>query len=84
MDDRQRQTLQQNTIVLNVVYAESQCFPKVLRDNNVIWDLNTILCVLTQKVEILRLFWQPTFVGGKENFLQKLDGMVSIWRLDLR
>jgi hypothetical protein len=47
MDDRQSQTLQQNTIVLNAVYAESQFFRKVLQDNNVIWDLNTILYVLT-------------------------------------
>jgi len=47
MDDRQSQTLQQNTIVLNVVDAESQFFPKVLRDSSVIWCLNTILCVLT-------------------------------------
>ena len=26
---------------------------------------------------ILLCFWQPKYVGGKENFLEKLDGMMS-------
>jgi len=47
MDDRQRQTLQQNLIFLNLVYVESQFFYKELRDSSIIWGLNTILYVLT-------------------------------------
>jgi hypothetical protein len=47
MDDRQRQTLQQNTIVLNVVYFEFQYFREVLRESSLMWVLSTILCVIT-------------------------------------
>ena len=39
MDDRQRQTLQQHKIVLNVVYVESQLFRMLLRNSSVIWGL---------------------------------------------
>jgi len=71
MDDRQRQTLQQNTIVLNVVYAESQCFPKVLRDNNVIWDLNTILCRSNVKGRNFTPFLAANICWWKREFSSK-------------
>jgi len=47
MDDRQRQTLQQNMIVLNVVNDESKFFRNALKDSRVICGLNTTLSVLT-------------------------------------